>query len=491
MVPISFDLHIRLDSGRPLARELYEQLRDAIAAGRLADCDRLPATRTLAERLSVSRNTVVWAYELLAAEGYVESRVGSGFSVCAGARSPRAAPPVPVAQLSPRPVWNALQVPARPARLPYDLTIGAPDAGLFPLRAWHRLHTAELRAMVQGLADYRDPAGEWQLRDAIARHASLSRSIRCAARDIMIVGGAQQAFDLVGRCLLEPGDIVAMEAPGYSLARLTFEALGAQVALVRIDAEGLVVDELPTRARLVFVTPSHQFPTGVPMSLPRRHALLRWAAASGAAVVEDDYNGELRFDGRPLEPLHRLDDEGRVIFVSSLSKVLHPGLRLGYLVAPPSLRSALRTARLLTDWHSPLDQQRALAGFISSGRFAAHLRALHGVYGARRRRLREALARRLPEMMVLKGVAGLHFGVALDGGRVDSRTVATTAATHGVGISPWSDFGLGPGSADGFSLGFGTIQEEAIEPAIDRLAKALRPSFQATGRRARPRPPAP
>jgi GntR family transcriptional regulator / MocR family aminotransferase len=464
------DLHLSLVNDRPVGRQIYEQVRDAIVDGRLATGERLPATRGLARQLAVARNTVVWAYELLAAEGYVEGKVGAGSVVRSGAGQPparRASHGV----LRARPLWDDLPASSGPAAPPVDFRLGAPDVDLFPAAHWRRLVMRELRAQEGVGRYYGDPAGQPRLREAIARHAAVSRSIVCAPGDVLVTAGAQQAFDLIGRCLLEPGDIVAMEDPGYDMARFAFTAQGARIVPVRVDADGLVVDELPARARIVFATPSHQFPMGVPMSLARRHALLDWAERAGAAVIEDDYNGEFRFDGRPLEPLQRLDRHGRVLFVGSFSKVLHPGLRLGYLVAPPSLSAALRKVKLLADLHGPFELQGAMAALIEGGGLAAHIRRVRAAYGPRRDRLRAALTAYLPQLSLLPSVAGLHVGMRLPAAWREADVLAAARAA-GIGLNGWSQFAVGPVSP-GISLGFGRIGMDAIEPGVARLADAL------------------
>lgn len=467
------DLHVSLSGDQPLGRQIYEQIRAAIVEGRLAAGERLPPTRVLAQRLAVARNTVVFAYDLLAAEGFIAGRVGAGSVVLAGARPSerRRAPPGPLAA---RPLWGRLQLPNLAAPAQFDFRAGYPDPALFPADTWRRLVARELRLQSSARLGARDPLGDHRVRAAIARHAAVSRSIDCAADDVVLTAGAQQGFDLIARCLLEPGDTVVMEEPGYPMARLAFEAQGARIVGATVDDEGLAPETLPARARLVFVTPSHQFPTGVPMSLRRRHSLLEWAAQAGAAVVEDDYNGEFRFDGRPLEPLQRLDRQGRVIFVGTFSKVLHPDLRLGYLVSPPSLREAFATAKWLADLHTPYELQGALAALIETGELATHVRRLRTVYGDRRARLRAALARHLPQARIMPSVAGLHLGVRLPQLDASSTHVAAAAHAAGVACSPWSDFAAGD-VPRGLALGFGQIQAHAIEPGVARLAEALRP----------------
>ena len=409
------DLHLTLSGRRDLSGQVYRQLRAAVLDGRLRPGDALPPSRELAERLGLSRNTISTAYARLGAEGFLAGRVGAGTFVSGSAAAGQGLRSAPEGRgLTPRAVWR--EVPElwhRPGDVPaYDFRVGLPDAGLFPDTTWRRLMARELRPSRLRAALYGNPSGEVRLREAIARHLGLSRSVQAGADDVLVTSGAQQAVDLIGRVLLEPGDCVAVEDPGYPMVRLLFQSQGARVVPVPVDAEGLVVDALPDAARLVYVTPSHQFPLGMAMSLERRMRLLAWARRRNRVIVEDDYDSEFRFDGRPLEPLQCLDRSGLVVYVGSFSKVLLPGLRLGYLVAPASLRPALRAARMVTDWHNPIASQAALARFIEDGSYVRHLRKARREYRARRQRLERALARELPgHVESIPGAAGLHLAV--------------------------------------------------------------------------------
>ena len=337
------DVHVTLSGRGDLTAQIYRQLLEAILDGRLRSGERLPPTRELARRLAVSRNTVAVAYDRLVADGFLVGRAGAGTYVSAEPVRGRAAPKGVV---RPRAVWESIAGgpsgtarPGGPNMQAYDFRVGVPDAELFPLETWRRLVSRELR---RGVGGYGDPSGHEGLREAIARHIGVSRSVRAGADDVLVTNGAQQALDLVGRVLIEPGACVAVEEPGYPPARLLFRSLGARVVGVPVDGEGLDVAAIPGAARLVYVTPSHQFPLGTPMSLARRAALLAWAERRNAVVIEDDYDSEFRFGDRPLEPLQSLDRAGRVIYVGSFSKTLLPMLRLGFLVAPASLGPALR-----------------------------------------------------------------------------------------------------------------------------------------------------
>ncbi|BEL07449.1 PLP-dependent aminotransferase family protein [Actinoplanes sichuanensis] len=462
---MSFEVH--LDGPDDLVVQVYRQLREAILDGRLRPGERLPPTRELARATEVSRNTVATAYERLVAEGFVTARVGSGTYVEAGGGL-RPASVTPGGSLRPRPIWASETGPAPPVPR-YDLRVGTPDADLFPLAAWRRLVGRETRLTTLIEGRRAGPAGNPALRAAVARRLGTARSVRATAADVLVTSGAQQAFDLIGRVLLAPGDVVAVEDPGYPQVRALFQTQGARVVGVPVDSRGLIVDALPADARLVYTTPSHQFPTGVTMALARRRELLAWAGRHDAAIVEDDYDSEFRFANRPLEPLHSLDAAGRVVYVGSFSKTMLPALRLGFLIAPAGLRPALLRAREVTVQHSDPGTEAALAAFLDEGLFARHLRTVTRVYGERRALLLGALRGELSRWLVpVPSTAGLHLTAHL---RPEVRTGAATvvgrAARAGVAVQTLAHFAMGPPDRDGLVIGFGSV-------ATDRLPVALR-----------------
>ena len=470
------ELHVTLAGRRDLSGQIYSQLRAAILDGRLRPGDGVPPTRELAARLGVARNTAGAAYERLISEGFLAGKIGAGTFVAGSAArttSPRRAPAA--ADLRPRALWES--IPPEPIASPpcgHDFQLGVPDSRLFPYTSWRRLVARELRPSRLRQAGYGDPSGDPALRETIARHIGTARSVQAGADDVMVTNGAQQALDLIARVLVEPGSLVAVEDPGYPMARLAFQAHGARIAPVPVDGEGLVVESLPAAARLVYVTPSHQFPLGMAMSLARRLQLLAWAERKGSVIVEDDYDSEFRFGGRPLEPLQCLDREGRVLYVGSFSKVLLPALRLGYLVAPASLRPALRAARMLTDSHSPLATQAALARFMDEGLFARHVRSARREYQVRRERLERALARDLADRVEpVPGAAGLHLGVRFRDPAIDAEEVARRAAIAGVGVTPFSRYAVAT-APSGLALGYGAIAAPRIDEGIRRLAACMR-----------------
>lgn len=472
-----------LDARGDRTGAIYRALLEAIRSGRLGVGDRLPPTRALAQDLGVARNTVATAYERLVAEGFLEARVGDGTYV-AGLAAPAPAPRHPGA-LDPRPGWTfrPLPVSGQSGPPPYDFRAGIPDAGLFPFDTWRRLVAAELRGGAHDPGTYAGPAGHPELRAAIARYLSLGRGVAADPDDVVVTHGTQQALDLVARVLLEPGDVVAVEDPGYPFARELFASYGARVVPVRVDGDGLVVAEVPERTRLVFTTPSHQFPMGPPLSLARRQALLELANRASVAVVEDDYDSEFRFTERPMETLHALDRHGRVIYVGTFSKSLVPALRSGYLVAPRSLRDALLGARQLADGYGAPAEQVALARFISDGLLGRHLRRAHKAYAERRALLLDGIARLLPQLEVVPSAAGLHVTTVFREPADDGAVVAA-AAERGVAVEALSSYATGA-SVPGLVFGYGATRTEAVTPGLRLLAPLLGRGTATPPRRAR------
>ncbi len=470
------DLHLTLDSSRQISGSLYRQLRDAILDGRLRAHQAMPSTRELATRLEISRNTVMLVYERLRGEGFLETRRGAGTFVRSGIR-PRARVPVARSPLRPREVWDALSegpnlAASRPA---FDFRTGIPDASRFPYAAWRARVTRQLYHRAVGNGGHIGAAGHDGLRAAIARHVAVSRAVRVAPDDVLITNGSQQAIDLIARVLLAPGDLVAVEDPGYPLPRAAFRAHGCRVVGVPVDSEGLVVDAIPSRVRLVYVTPSHQYPLGMAMSMARRQALLAWARRADAAIIEDDYDSEFRYGGRLLDSLQGLDGSGRVLYVGSLSKVMLPTLRLGFLVAPPPLHAALCKAKFLTDWHTAVPMQAAAAQFIDDGLLAQHVRRMRRVYAERHQRILQVIRRELPKKLTpLPSVGGLHLAALLPHprGRADL-AIAERARAAGVFVPALSYHYLSPRPRSGFLFGYGAIPVSRVEEGLRLLARCL------------------
>jgi GntR family transcriptional regulator/MocR family aminotransferase len=320
---------------------------------------------------------------------------------------------------------------------------------------------------------YTEPAGHQGLREAIAHHLQVSRGIRATAADITVVNGTQQALDILTRVIVAPGQAVAMEDPGYGMALRTFGVLGTRVSLVPLDAQGLRVDQLPDDIRLIYVTPTHQFPMGMTMSLERRLELLQWAKAHGAAVLEDDYDSEFHRDPGPS--LHTLDTEQSVVYVGSFSKSLLPVLRLGFILAPPSLHAAIHAAKQLMDWHTSLPLQAALAEFIDTGGFAHHVRRMRGIYERRRTTLVRVLNDQLRQYVeVVPPAAGMHLCAQAKPSMGQTlETAAREALASGVNIQVLSDFSHHPNPRRGLILGYGLLDEEQIVQGMQHLVTHL------------------
>ena len=465
------DLFLDPEAGKSLSAQLYEQLRQAITGGRLLPGDQLVPSRQLAGELGVSRHTVTTAYGRLVAEGYAEGRAGGGSVVASASAAPlRAAGAAAALRPSRRFAgWSPyFRPPAYGCR--FDMRPGLPDPSLFPAELWRRRVAA---AVAAEHAEYGDPAGKLRLRRAIAGWVARSRSVAAAEDTVVVTCGAQHAVDLVARVLLEPGDCVAVEDPGYVPVVRLFGALGAEVVGVPVDDQGLVVDRLPPSARIVYVTPSHQYPLGMTMSMPRRRALLRWAERHDAAVIEDDYDTEFRYVDRPLEPLQALDAGGRVVYVGSFSKTFSPSVRLGFAVVPKPLAEPVAALRQLVDWHPPAAMQTALAGFIDDGLLDKHIRRSRRVYAERHHLLIEALSGPLAGQLTARTPnAGLHVAAGLRCG-LRENDVLQAAARHGIVTSGLHDCFHTVPARSGLLIGFGAVSSTGLAAALRTLGRVL------------------
>lgn len=469
------DLFLDTDTERGTTEALFTQLRDGIVAGRFQPGDRLPASRELAGRLGISRHTVTTVYGRLVAEGFLEGRAGGGTYVGevtrskSRARRPAAISPRRLVELEQAPAvgWRGEQPPT------FDLRPATPDPRLFPLVAWRRCVTSALQVAPPG---YGDPAGLPELRRALARWVGRSRSVVADPEQVIITAGTQQAIDLVVRLLVAPGDVVAVEDPGYAPVRRLCAFVGAKVVPVPVDAHGIVVEAIPHRARLVYTTPSHQSPTGATMSLDRRRALLEFAERHGVAIIEDDYDSEYRYDERPLEPLHALDRSGRVIYLGTFSKTLSPSLRLGFAVLPGGLAEASVDLRELLDWQPSVLNQQALARFIVDGDLDRHLRRARKVYRPRHQLVTSFVAGQAARgrlIEIAENHAGLHVTVHLPND-VDENAVREGGLERGLALGDYRSYWGDPARAPaGLVIGYGCIDTERIPAALDALDAAL------------------
>ena len=480
--PLPFDLAgIQLDSRRGLASQLYLALRERILDGRLCSGTRLPAGRELAELLGVSRNTVARAVDQLYAEGYVQARVGDGTYV-----APLALHSEPAARAvtSPAPSAALLRVQAQQLRVPPSgapraFRVGVPAFDLFPFETWARLQARFWRKPSPERLGYGDPAGDAQLRELVAAYLRNSRGLHCDPEQIVITCGAQQAISLCAQLLVDPGARVAIENPGYRAAGHAFAAAGAELCGVAVDRDGLDVAALEQvqDCRLAYITPSHQYPTGVTLSLARRLALLEWAERQDGWIIEDDYDGEYRYSGTPLAPLAALDRQGRVIYVGTFCKIAFPALRLGYLVLPPALAPVFAQRRALDMRNSEIGTQVVMAEFIAGGHFQRHIRRMRAAARSRRDALLRAWPAAIPGCAALPAVeAGLHLCVRVDSLQREAELVAAAVAV-GVEVTPLSGYWLADSDvpADqraGLVLGFAAVPEAQIAEAVQALCKA-------------------
>lgn len=477
---------------RDVASHLFRQLKQAILDHRLPPGARLPSTRAARYVFGVSRNTAQDVYDRLLQEGLTSARHGSGtyVRVIASAAAVRPEPSPAIIAEPGNDIWDRADITSwigfwhekgHPGALPpivADLRPALVDQSLFPHATFRRAMARQLRKLETAPVPSRSPQrnqGNFHLRRAIVEHIGLTRAVPCRPDDVLVTAGAQQAFDLIARTLVVPGKtVVAVEDPGYPPLRVPFAAAGARIVPVRVDAEGLVVDEIPIDATIICVCPSHQFPLGMSLSPRRREALLVLARRTGAAIVEDDYDGEFRYGGSPLEALRSDASADRVFYVGSFSKCMLPAIRLGFLVAPPWAMPALIAAKNASDWHCSSPIQMAVGEFIRDGHLTRHIRRVRRTYLERRDHLVDLIERRVGDALkVVPSHYGMHMSAIAERG-INCELVSTALAERGVMVHSLERYHLGPAERSGFVIGYATADLNSLEVAIGAMAEEIR-----------------
>lgn len=482
------DLALKLDNAStvPLHQQLYNELRCAILSGRLQCTERMPSSRALAKALAISRTTVLLSYEQLLSEGYLKTIPASGTFVTCQLPDEllQSAAPQPVTPASPSCIklstygttLAAVDLPPteQPALIHFSF-YGKPALDEAPIQLWRRLLSRACR-LSPTMLDYSEPSGYKPLREAIARYLIQSRAIRCHPDQVIIINDTQQALDLLARLLLNPGDRVAVEDPGCFEARYIFQAQGADVLPVPVDQSGMVVESLSSHTepvKLAYVTPSHQFPTGAIMSLPRRLALLAWAQQSGAMILEDGYDSEFRYDERQIPALQGLTTSDSVIYIGTFSKVLFPSLRMGYVVVPQPLAPILARAKWLGDRQAPLLEQHALTNFINEGHLESHIRRMRILYAQRRQILMQAITQQLGHQVTVMGEnAGMNMMVQFHT-HLSDEAIIDRATQRGVMLSSIQRCCMQANSQGKFLLGYADLTPEKIQEGVFRLAQVF------------------
>ena len=485
-------LELKPRGSREASRTLHQELRAAILDGRLAAGAKLPATRKSAAFFGVSRNTAAEVYEKLVTEGHAVTRHGAGTYVAERSFASAVTHRMDATGVTHRlnefwlraditaamGFWQDSHEPTAPARkgAPVDFRPAMVDSRLFPLDVFRRVSAKQLRGLERKPASYKSPQGNqgnYHLRKAITKHIAITRAVACHAEDILVTSGAQQAFDLLARALVTPHETtVALEDPGYPPMRVAFAAAGAKLAPVGIDEEGLIIEQLPSDVRVICVTPSHQFPLGVTMSLRRRQALIEFARERGAIIIEDDYDGEFRYEGSPLPALRTTQAADVVFYVGTFSKCMLAALRLGYIVAPSWAISTLTAAKNCLDWHCPTPIQNAVTGFIAEGHLTRHVRKMRDIYKQRRQLLLKLLQENLGEWLLpIPSFYGMH--IAALGHSAADLEGAAAALQQQVRIHTLSRYFLGPQTQAGLVFGYGTVDLAEIRRGVSLLRKAL------------------
>jgi GntR family transcriptional regulator/MocR family aminotransferase len=488
---MDFVVSVDINKDIALHRQLYAELQKAILTGRLKPGEKLPSSRNLAKLLGLSRTTVTQSYEDLISEGYLETSLGSGTFVCENLPErllkAKSINDVNTTNILDESKFKLSDYSQRLAKIPsmladseINVTFRAwsPDLEEFPLKEWGKILSRYCRTGKKNLLGYSiDSSGYKPLKEAIAAYLTRSRAVCCNTEQIVIVNGSQQALDFISRIFINPGDGVVMEEPGYLGAKQAFFTYGAKIYPVNVDNNGIVVDQLKElkaeTLKLVYVTPSHQFPTGAVLSLPRRLELLAWAKSENVVIIEDDYDSEYRYGGRPIPALQGLNLNNNVIYIGTFSKVLFPALRIGYLVIPSSLVPIFSQAKYLTDRLCSTMDQYVLTEFINTGALERHIRQMRIIYNKRRETLVTSLTKHFGDNIEIVGEnAGMHLMVRLKLG-LSEQEVAKKLANKRIELISAQNYYLQPNKENEYILGYATLNQKAIKDAVIKLAEAL------------------
>ncbi len=475
----AIDLRISRDnsSNLNLVAQIHNQLNNAILQGRLSSGTAVPSSRVLAAKLKVSRNTVLQAYARLQSEGLLETLAGSGTIVAnIAATLPHATATTNLlARVAPK--WRNPSVFAIPTGAPieFDFSLGTTDSSQFPFDVWRRCISRQYRKMETKTMEIGHPSGQPSLRKMIAGFVSQSRAVSCTAEQIFVCSGAQQAYVLLAQLFIEPGvTCVAVESPGYPMARRAFAMAGAHIFDVPVDRDGLIVDAIPPEVNMVFVTPTHQFPTSVPMSMARRAALLQMAKQQDMIILEDDYDSEFRIGAQPIDALQTLDSQGRVFYIGTFSKSMFLDMRTGFIVAPEWAIAYLAAARQVQDWRTPVPTQLALAEFMRSGELRRHIFRMNRIYSQKYQTI-VATVKKISNGILTPTImlAGMHLTLDLDL-KYSAQQVCHNALQCGIKLHCGSEFSVTTDIQNQLMLGLGRIPQHQIEPAIHRLMECIK-----------------